>query len=211
MADNQTHLQSCKKNLLFLGSGIILGYFLKKMIKRILSNKKSSYQSIKDKLDNITPNNISEANIMEGRNHNSIKTDTEDYKETVKEQLARTGQYFGLENLVNIEQARIIIIGLGGVGSHLAAQLIRAGVVNIKLVDFDLVTLSSLNRHAFALRRDVGISKVDCIVNYAKQIFPHSKMEGVCKMFSKESAEKLITFGNDNLGNPIPIGKLLFL
>jgi tRNA threonylcarbamoyladenosine dehydratase len=55
---------------------------------------------------------------------------------------------------------RVCVVGLGGVGSHCAMVLARAGVGELRLVDFDQVTLSSLNRHAVADRSDVGLAKV---------------------------------------------------
>ena len=52
-------------------------------------------------------------------------------------------------------------------------MLARSGVKKIRIVDFDTVSLSSLNRHSFAVREDVGMLKVDCIRKYVKKIFPH--------------------------------------
>ena len=52
------------------------------------------------------------------------------------------------------------MVGLGGIGSHCAHMLARSGIGKLRFVDFDQVTLSSLNRHAIATRADVGISKV---------------------------------------------------
>ena len=58
--------------------------------------------------------------------------------------------------------APVVVVGLGGVGSHCAHALLRAAtgagataLRHLRLVDFDRVSLSSLNRHAVALRRDV--------------------------------------------------------
>jgi tRNA A37 threonylcarbamoyladenosine dehydratase len=56
-------------------------------------------------------------------------------------------------------------------------MLARSGVGKIKIVDFDRVTLSSLNRHSFAMRQDVGYSKVQCIKDYVSNIFPHVKID----------------------------------
>ena len=53
-----------------------------------------------------------------------------------------------------------MVAGLGGVGSHLVIALARSGVKKIRIIDFDRITLNSLNRHAFATRLDVGLSKV---------------------------------------------------
>jgi len=53
----------------------------------------------------------------------------------------------------------VIVVGLGGVGSHAVNMLVRSGVARVRLIDFDQVTLSSLNRHAIAALGDVGQSK----------------------------------------------------
>ena len=52
------------------------------------------------------------------------------------------------------------MLGVGGVGSHVVNMLARSGVKRIKIVDFDRVSLSSLNRHSCAVRKDVGTAKV---------------------------------------------------
>ena len=52
---------------------------------------------------------------------------------------------------------------LQGVGSHAAHMLLRSGVRKLRLVDFDQVSLSSLNRHALATRADVGMPKATCL------------------------------------------------
>lgn len=77
------------------------------------------------------------------------------------EQLVRNGQFFGVDNQKLIEGSYVLIFGIGGVGSHVLSAMIRSGVKKIGIVDFDRVTLSSLNRHAFATRRHVGLSKVE--------------------------------------------------
>jgi molybdopterin/thiamine biosynthesis adenylyltransferase len=61
---------------------------------------------------------------------------------------------------------------LQGVGSHAAHLLLRSGVGKLRLVDFDQVTLSSLNRHAVATRQDVGIPKATCLQRHFQQIMP---------------------------------------
>ncbi len=50
-----------------------------------------------------------------------------------------------------------------GVGSHAAHLLLRSGVGRLRLIDFDQVSLSSLNRHAVATRADVGMPKATCL------------------------------------------------
>ena len=55
-----------------------------------------------------------------------------------------------------------------GVGSHAAHLLLRSGVGRLRLVDFDQVTLSTLNRHCLATRADVGTPKATCLAAHFK-------------------------------------------
>mmetsp|Transcript_3717 Transcript_3717/g.4877 ORF Transcript_3717/g.4877 Transcript_3717/m.4877 type:complete len:487 (-) Transcript_3717:55-1515(-) len=86
------------------------------------------------------------------------------------EQLSRNELFFGKEGMKSIKNSSVLIVGLGGVGSHTAHMLARAGVSYLRLIDFDQVTLSSLNRHACAVLEDVGIPKVVCLRNFLKKI-----------------------------------------
>lgn len=83
----------------------------------------------------------------------------------------------------------MIVFGVGGVGSHVVNMLARSGVKRIKIVDFDRVSLSSLNRHSFAVREDVGSSKVECIKKYVNKIFQHVKIETVETYVTVENAK----------------------
>merc|ERR1719174_658045 len=76
----------------------------------------------------------------------------------------------------SISNASILIVGIGGVGSHAAHMLARSGVRYIRLVDFDKITLSSLDRQACATLKDVGFSKVNALKRYLEKICPDSTM-----------------------------------
>ena len=81
----------------------------------------------------------------------------------------------------------VLIVGLGGVGSHTAHMLARAGVKYLRLVDFDMITLSSLNRHAVATLKDVGLPKATVLCNYLRQICPDGsklQLDPVIKMYT---------------------------
>eukprot|EP00967_Tisochrysis_lutea_P010546 scaffold12066_cov19-Tisochrysis_lutea.AAC.1 len=66
-------------------------------------------------------------------------------------------------------------------------MLLRSGVGKLRLIDFDQVTVSSLNRHAVATRQDVGIPKATCLGTHFKQIMP----EAVSKVGSCQSSAAL--------------------
>jgi tRNA A37 threonylcarbamoyladenosine dehydratase len=74
--------------------------------------------------------------------------------------------------------------------------LIRSGVGRIRVIDYDIVTLSSLNRHAFAFRSDVGKLKVRVVKEYVNKINPNVIIETVDDAFIYEYAKKYILQGN---------------
>ena len=86
----------------------------------------------------------------------------------------------------------MIVVGLGGVGSHCASALARSGVSKIRLVDFDQVTLSSLNRHAVATLADVGTPKVECVRKRLRAVVPWVQWECFNEVWKHEQAERLL-------------------
>lgn len=71
-------------------------------------------------------------------------------------------------------------------------MLLRSGVQRLRLIDFDQVTLSSLNRHAVAVRNDVGIPKVECMKKHLLEIMPTATIETYNRMFNLNSAPELL-------------------
>jgi tRNA A37 threonylcarbamoyladenosine dehydratase len=90
--------------------------------------------------------------------------------------------------LAKLRDAFVIVVGCGGVGSHAAAALARSGCSKLRLIDFDQVTLSSLNRHAVATLADVGTPKVHCIRRRLEQITPWTHFECRNELFGEQSA-----------------------
>ncbi|CAK9013829.1 Cysteine synthase 2 (CS 2) (Cysteine synthase-like protein) (CSl) (O-acetylserine (thiol)-lyase 2) (OAS-TL 2) (O-acetylserine sulfhydrylase 2) [Durusdinium trenchii] len=93
--------------------------------------------------------------------------------------------------------APVVVVGLGGVGSHCAHALLRASgasgtIRRLRLIDFDRVSLSSLNRHAVALRRDVGLPKVASCAEHFRAISPTLQVDARDAMFTAEAAEELL-------------------
>lgn len=67
--------------------------------------------------------------------------------------------FYGDEGFRKIRRARVLVAGLGGVGSHCASALCRTGIGELLLCDFDPVTETSLNRSALFRPSDVGLGK----------------------------------------------------
>lgn len=113
--------------------------------------------------------------------------------ELILEQLARNRVFLTDEGLNKLRSAFVIVVGCGGVGSHCTAALARSGVTYIRLIDFDQVTLSSLNRHAVATLGDVGTSKVGTLKKRLQQITPWVHFDLCNELFGASAAEKLLS------------------
>lgn len=75
--------------------------------------------------------------------------------------LSRIRRFLGKEALERLSRARVAVAGLGAVGSYAVEGLARSGVGSLRLVDFDKVAASNINRQLYALHSTVGKSKVE--------------------------------------------------
>ena len=66
---------------------------------------------------------------------------------------------FGKDRFTKLEKARVLVVGLGGVGGYALEALVRSGVKNITIVDGDVVEESNLNRQIISNNKNIGISK----------------------------------------------------
>ena len=73
----------------------------------------------------------------------------------------RTIALIGKDNLDKIKNSSILIIGVGGVGGYAIEALIRSGIENITLVDYDKIDISNINRQIIAKESNIGKSKVE--------------------------------------------------
>ena len=67
----------------------------------------------------------------------------------------------GREGIAKLKSSKIVVVGLGGVGGYVTESLIRSGIENITLVDFDVIDESNLNRQIIATKENIGKLKVD--------------------------------------------------
>jgi tRNA A37 threonylcarbamoyladenosine dehydratase len=113
--------------------------------------------------------------------------DHHDTDDILREQLSRNRQFFAAtDGQERLARSFVVVVGLGGVGSHAAHMLLRAGVGRLRLVDFDQVSLSSLSRHATATRADVGLPKTEALARRLREILPEARVETVNEMFTAD-------------------------
>lgn len=84
----------------------------------------------------------------------------------------RTVDLYGGEAFDRIRAGGVVVVGLGGVGAHAAVALARSGVGRLLLVDHDVITTSSLNRHPIAGPADVGRGKAELLAAVLAETCP---------------------------------------
>ncbi|CAK7263983.1 hypothetical protein SEPCBS119000_000768 [Sporothrix epigloea] len=114
-------------------------------------------------------------------------------EEVILEQLTRNQAFLTPAGLQKVRDAVVIVVGCGGVGSHCAAALARSGVARIRLVDFDQVSLSSLNRHAVATLADVGRPKVRVLARRLLAVTPWVRFDLRGEKFEASAAARLLS------------------
>ena len=93
----------------------------------------------------------------------------------------------GEERLARLAQARVMVLGLGGVGSSCAEALARGGVGSLVLVDRDVVAPSNINRQALAFQSTIGRPKADVMAEMVRDINPSCEVTAVHAFVDKDS------------------------
>ncbi|MFN7924076.1 MAG: molybdopterin-synthase adenylyltransferase MoeB [Bryobacteraceae bacterium] len=101
--------------------------------------------------------------------------------ELSKEEIQRYSRHLimpevGMEGQLKLKQARVLLVGTGGLGSPMALYLTAAGVGTIGLVDFDVVDFSNLQRQVIHGTKDVGKKKIDSAIESMNDINPFVKV-----------------------------------
>jgi molybdopterin-synthase adenylyltransferase len=99
----------------------------------------------------------------------------------------------GSEGQDSLAAAHAVVMGLGGLGSPIAAYLAAAGVGHLTLVDFDRVDLSNLQRQILHGQADIGRPKVDSAAESVHRLNPDCHVEKVDQRLDREGLEALFT------------------
>lgn len=102
--------------------------------------------------------------------------------------MERTIQLIGQESFDRLQQARVILFGVGGVGGWCAEALVRTGLKHLTIVDFDTVAVSNLNRQVVATAANIGQSKVVAMRERLLAIVPDADIVAIEQRYSDETA-----------------------
>jgi len=95
----------------------------------------------------------------------------------------RTELLFGKEKMETIAQKRVIIFGIGGVGSWCAESLVRTGIQYLTLVDSDLICITNINRQAQATTQTVGEVKTEALKKRLLEINPSAEIQTIQRIY----------------------------
>lgn len=100
----------------------------------------------------------------------------------------RTELLIGKENLNKLQHSHVIVFGVGGVGGFAIEALVRSGVGEISIVDFDTVDLTNLNRQIIATQDSIGKLKTSVMRDRLLSINPNVIVHEFPEKFSMENS-----------------------
>ena len=101
----------------------------------------------------------------------------------------RSEMLLGNEAMSRVAQKRVILFGVGGVGSWCAESLVRSGFRNLTIVDFDRVDITNVNRQLMATTETIGQVKVEALRQRLLTINPAASITALQQTFTAETAE----------------------
>lgn len=111
----------------------------------------------------------------------------------MQNQFSRTESLIGKENIEKLQNSKVAIFGIGGVGSYTVEALVRAGVGSFVLVDKDVVDETNLNRQIIATTKTIGRPKVEVAKERILEINPNAKVEIYQEFFPPDTREDILS------------------
>lgn len=97
----------------------------------------------------------------------------------------------GEDNIQKLNQAHVIVFGVGGVGGYVVEALVRSGIGHITIVDNDVISLSNLNRQIIATQETIGQKKVDVMKKRILSIHPKCDVTTLDMFYLPETANQI--------------------
>ncbi len=120
------------------------------------------------------------------------------------------------EGQIRLSEARVLIIGIGGLGSAVSIYLTAAGVGELVLVDFDQVDLSNLQRQIVHMNKDIGRAKVESAGDHLLALNPDVKLTRIDHILEDEELLQQVELadvvidGSDNFQTRFAINRACF-
>ena len=103
---------------------------------------------------------------------------------------SRTEILIGKDNLDKLSASHVAVFGVGGVGGYVAEMLVRAGIGNITIIDFDKVDITNINRQIIALNSTIGKYKVEVLKDRLLDINPSLNIISINDKYTSDNRDK---------------------
>ena len=111
-----------------------------------------------------------------------------------EDRYSRTAALTGEDGLARLKSAKVLIIGIGGVGSYAAEACARAGIGHLTFMDGDVVVPSNLNRQLVALTSTVGQNKAEVMAARAADIDPGTDIQVISRFYTEDDSLDLTQY-----------------
>ena len=119
------------------------------------------------------------------------------------DQFSRTELLLGTDAMKKLEECKVAVFGVGGVGSFVAEGLARSGVGHMVLVDDDLICMTNVNRQIHATTKTVGRVKVDVMKERILDINPKAEVITIQKFYLPDNAAEFMQLDYDYIVDAI--------
>ena len=110
----------------------------------------------------------------------------------ISEQFLRISRLLGNEAVEQLHTKKVVIVGLGAVGGMATEALVRSGVGHVRIVDFDTVGITNLNRQILATHETLGMLKTDVAQRRIKAINPYCTVEALPLFVQEETLDAIL-------------------
>jgi len=106
---------------------------------------------------------------------------------------SRTEMLIGAEGIKKLQESKIAVFGVGGVGSFVVEALARSGVGHLVLIDKDDICLTNINRQIHATTQTIGLPKVEVMKKRVLEINPQIKVDAYKELYNSDNADRLLS------------------
>lgn len=118
-------------------------------------------------------------------------------------EVSRTEVLLGKEAMKKLKNSKVGVFGIGGVGSYTAEALVRSGLGNVVLIDYDTIDITNINRQVHALKNTIGLSKVQVMKDRLLGINSNLNIEIIEEAYVDENKDRFFSLDYDYIVDAI--------
>lgn len=105
---------------------------------------------------------------------------------------SRTISLLGEKNFLKLKNAKVIVVGLGGVGGHIAEMLFRSGITNLMVIDGNDFEISNLNRQILSTKHNIGENKAEAFKKRANDISSAENVVAIPEYITSKNIDSIL-------------------